>query len=52
MKNLFKYIFALTLGTCTFTSCDLDTIPTTSVDAGSVFSKTEDAEKVLNGGWN
>ena len=34
------------------TSCDLDTIPTTYVDAGSVFGKTGDAEKVLNGGWN
>ena len=52
MKNLFKYIFAFTLGTCTFTSCDLDTVPTTYLDAGSVFGKTEDAEKVLNGGWN
>ena len=52
MKNLFKYIFALTLGASTFTSCDLDTIPTTYIDAGSVFGKTEDAEKVLNGGWN
>ncbi len=35
------------------TSCDLDTIPTTYVDAGSVFGTTGDAEKkVLNGGWN
>lgn len=52
MKTIFKYIFSFALGTVMFTSCDLDTIPTTSVDAGSVFGKTVDAEKVLNGGWN
>lgn len=52
MKTIFKYIFSLALGATMITSCDLDTIPTTSVDAGSVFSKTGDAEKVLNGGWN
>lgn len=52
MKTIFKYIFSLALGVSMFTSCDLDTIPTTYVDAGSVFGKTGDAEKVLNGGWN
>ena len=52
MKTIFKYIFSIALGAGMFTSCDLDTIPTTYVDAGSVFGKTVDAEKVLNGGWN
>lgn len=52
MKTIFKYIFSFTLGAAMFTSCDLDTIPTNSLDAGSVFGKTGDAEKVLNGGWN
>jgi hypothetical protein len=35
-----------------FTSCDLDTQPTTSLDAGSVFNKTEDAEKIITGTWS
>lgn len=52
MKTIFRYIFSVALGATAFTSCDLDTIPTTYVDSGSVFRKTEDAEKVLNGGWN
>ena len=52
MKTIFKYILSVALGASILTSCDLDTIPTTSVDAGSVFGKTGDAEKVLNGGWN
>ena len=52
MKTIFKYIFSIALGAGMFTSCDLDTIPTTYVDVGSVFGKTVDAEKVLNGGWN
>ena len=49
MKTIFKYIFSVALGSIMLTSCDLDTIPTTYVDAGSVFGKTGDAEKVLNG---
>lgn len=52
MKTILKYIFSFALGSTMLTSCDLDTIPTTYVDAGSVFGKTGDAEKVLNGGWN
>ena len=47
MKTIFKYILSVALGASILTSCDLDTIPTTSVDAGSVFGKTGDAEKVL-----
>ncbi len=52
MKTILNYIFALLVSTLLLTGCDLNTIPTTQVDAGSVFNKTEDAEKVLNGGWN
>lgn len=52
MKTILNYIVALLASTLLLTSCDLNTIPTTEVDAGSVFNKTEDAEKVLNGGWN
>ncbi len=52
MKTIFKYIFSFALGATMFTSCDLDTTPTTQLDAESVFGKTGDAEKVLNGGWN
>ena len=48
MKTIFKYIFSVALGSIMLTSCDLDTIPTTYVDAGSVFGKTGDAEKVLD----
>lgn len=47
MKTIFKYIFSVALGSIMLTSCDLDTIPTTYVDAGSVFGKTGDAEKYL-----
>lgn len=46
-ENYFKYIFSVALGSIMLTSCDLDTIPTTYVDAGSVFGKTGDAEKYL-----
>ena len=42
MKTIFKYIFSVALGSIMLTSCDLDTIPTTYVDAGSVFGKTGD----------
>ena len=52
MKKFLKYICSLALGATLVTSCDLDTMPTTSVDAGLVFKTTEDAEKVLIGGWN
>ena len=52
MKTIFKDIFSVALGSIVLTSSDLDTIPTTCVDAGSVFGKTGDAEEVLNGGWN
>lgn len=37
---------------CAVTSCDLDTTPTTSLDAGNVYKDTENAERVLRGAWN
>lgn len=52
MKTIIKYLFSTSIGVLLMTSCDLDTVPTTSVDSGSVYSSTEDAEKVLVGGWN
>lgn len=52
MKTIFKYFFSAALGAASLTSCDLDTIPTTYIDSDSVFGKTADTEKVLNGGWN
>lgn len=53
MKRVSNYIFAgiLSLSSFTFVACDLETKPTTSLDAGSVFNKTVDAEKVLIGTW-
>ncbi len=52
MKAIYKYIFSFALSAAICTSCDLNTIPTTYVDSESVFGKTSDAEKVLNGGWS
>lgn len=53
MKIVYKKIFLLAyVSSIMLASCDLNTIPTTSVDAGSVFGKTKDTEKVLNGAWN
>lgn len=50
MKKIFYNILAvIALGS--MSACDLDTHPTVSVDADSVFSTTGDAEKVLNGSW-
>lgn len=33
-------------------SCDLDTTPTTSLDAPNVYKDTKNAERVLRGAWN
>lgn len=52
MKRFFKYILVGVLAVPVFSSCDLETNPTTSVDAGAVFSKAEDSEKILNGAWS
>lgn len=52
MKHLYKYIFVLVLSIPLFISCDLNTTPTTSLDAGNVFNNTQDAEKIIIGTWN
>lgn len=51
MKTIFKYIFSIVLGAGMFTSCDLDTLPTTSVTSDLVPGKANNIEKVLNGTW-
>ncbi len=51
MKKISHYIYAGIFSFFALTACDLDTTPTTSLDAGSVFSTTEGADKVLNGTW-
>lgn len=52
MKQIIKYIFAGILSISSFTACDLDTNPTTSVNSGAVFNTTNDAEKVIIGAWS
>lgn len=51
MKRFIKYILVVTLAITTLSACDLETSPTNSVDAGVVFNKAEDSEKILNGAW-
>ena len=51
MKQLYKYFLVLILSSSLFISCDLNTTPTTSLDAGIVFNRTDDAEKILIGSW-
>lgn len=50
MKKI-NYILTGIISLYFFTACDLTTVPTTAVDAGSVFNTTIDAEKVINGSW-
>lgn len=52
MKQILTYIFIGIWSIFIFTSCNLDTDPTTSVNAGIVFNRAEDAEKILIGSWN
>lgn len=49
-SNILSAIMVL-LSVAGLSSCDLDTSPTTSVDTGSVFGSTSDAEMVLEGVW-
>ncbi|MBQ9665588.1 MAG: RagB/SusD family nutrient uptake outer membrane protein [Bacteroidaceae bacterium] len=54
MKKNWKNILvwaALLGATGSFTACDLETPPTSSVDVESVFGSTSDAEMVLEGVW-
>ena len=52
MKLNFKTICFGALAACTFTACDLDTAPTTSLDADAVYKNTENADRVMRGVWN
>ena len=52
MKLNLKTICLGALAACTFTACDLDTAPTTSLDADAVYKNTENADRVMRGVWN
>lgn len=52
MKIDIKKIGVALLAACMMTACDLDTSPTTSLDAGGVYKDTKNAERVLRGLWN
>lgn len=54
MKNI-KHklsILPVALLMLTHSACDLDTLPTTSADAGVVYSDIENVERILNGTWS
>ena len=51
MKKVY-ILFLILWGSILLTSCDLETNPTTSVEAGQVFATTSDADKVLIGSWS
>ena len=52
MKINLKNVCGVVLMVCAVVSCDLDTTPTTSLDAPSVYKVTKNAESVLRGAWN
>lgn len=52
MKIKLKNVCGLILMVCVVVSCDLDTTPTTSLDAPNVYKDTKNAERVLRGAWN
>lgn len=52
MKKILKNISLCMLVTASLTACDLETSPTTSLDADAVFKDAENAEAVLRGIWN
>lgn len=47
MKIKLKNVCGLILMVCVVVSCDLDTTPTTSLDAPNVYKDTKNAERVL-----
>lgn len=49
MKMKFKNICVGALAALAMASCDLDTAPTSSIDAGNVYTSTSRAESVLRG---
>lgn len=52
MKLNLKNIAAFILLACFTTSCDLDTLPTNSMETKEVFKNTTNAESVLRGAWS
>lgn len=52
MKKIYKQTVAALLTSFLVVSCELDTSPTTAVDATEVFKTTQDTDKVLIGSWN
>ena len=52
MKINLKNVCGVILMLCAVVSCDLDTTPTTSLDAPNVYKDTKNAERVLRGAWN
>ena len=52
MKFNYKNICLTVLAACTVTACDLDTAPTTSLEANAVFKNLENADRVIRGAWN
>lgn len=52
MKIKTKNIFTAVLTVLTVASCDLETVPTTSLDSQNVYKDTENADRILKGVWN
>ena len=52
MKFNYKNICLAALAACSVTACDLDTAPTTSLEANAVFKNLENADRVIRGAWN
>lgn len=51
MTTYFKTICLGALFSTALTACNLDTSPTTALDSDAVFSKADNAERVLKGVW-
>lgn len=51
MKKII-YTFSLLALVFSFSSCEMDTTPSNSIDSGIVFENTQNAEKILNGTWS
>lgn len=52
MKMNLKNICAVALMACAVTSCDLDTTPTSSLDASDLNNNLKNAESVMRGTWS
>ena len=47
MKFNYKNICLAALAACSVTACDLDTAPTTSLEADVVFKNLENADRII-----